>query len=213
MKTRIVAREHTGRIVAEVGIDRLMDEMIEAITTAMREFDGSRTFVHARDGFHYTEPDTGLLEWMPILATAETTTIKVVGYHPTTNPSRRNLPTILSTISAYETETGHLVGLADATFLTALRTGAASAIARRILARPDSGILGLIGCGAQAVTQMHALMRIFPIGNVLIHDASERAAQSFPDRVARFLPDGVDVRQAPLANLLAKPISSVPRRR
>jgi len=202
MKTRIVTKDHVAKIVSNVGLDSLMDEMIERITKAVREFDDNLTLVRARDGFHYTEPDVGLLEWMPVMHTADTTIIKVVGYHPT-NPARRNLPTILSTISAYDTETGHLAGLTDGTFLTALRTGAASAIASRVLARPDSRILGLIGCGAQAVSQMHALMRTFPIDLVLIYDADPANMESFPKRVALVLPDNVEIRQAPLDALLA----------
>ncbi len=202
MKTRIVAKEHIARIVSEVGLDALMDEMIELITVAIREFDGTRTLVRARDGFSYTEPDIGLLEWMPVMHTAESTVIKVVGYHPS-NPARRNLPTILSTISAYDTETGHLAGLTDGTFVTAVRTGAASAIASRVLARPDSKVLGLIGCGAQAVTQMHALTRVAPIELVLIDDANPLNVESYPARVASVLPAGVEIRPASRAELLA----------
>ncbi len=202
MKTRIVAREHIAAIVAAVGLDRLMDEAIDRISDAIREFDGSRTRVRTRDGFHYTEPDVGLLEWMPVMHTAETTTIKVVGYHPS-NPRSRNLPTILSTISSYDTETGHLAGLADGTFLTALRTGAASAIASRVLARPDSTVLGLIGCGAQAITQMHALLRTFRIEQVLIADATPEHAASFPERAASVLPEGVKIEEATVEAILA----------
>lgn len=202
MKTRIVAREHIAQIVAEVGLDALMDEMIERITAAIRDYDSSRTLVRERDGFHYTEPDVGLLEWMPVMHTAETTTIKVVGYHPS-NPSRRNLPTILATISAYDTETGHLAGLVDGTFLTALRTGAASAVASRVLAIPDSRTLGLIGCGAQAVTQLHAQLRCFPIDRVLINDVDDRNMKTFPDRVAGVLPVGVEVEETTIEAILA----------
>ncbi len=201
MKTRILARHHVARIVHEVGLDALMDDMIDRITTAVREYDGTKTFVRPRDGFHYSEPDIGLLEWMPVMHTAEMTTIKVVGYHPT-NPTKRNLPTILSTVSAYETETGHLAGLADGTFLTALRTGAASAVASRILARPESRILGLVGCGAQSITQMHAMLRTFAIEQVLICDRDEATTASFAERAASVLPPGIDLRVAPLDLLM-----------
>lgn len=200
MKTRIVARADVASIVAAVGVNALMDEMIDRLTRAIRDFDGTRTLVHPRNGFHYTEPDVGLLEWMPVMHTAETTTIKVVGYHPS-NPSRRNLPTILSTISAYDTETGHLAGLADGTFLTALRTGAASAVASRVLARPDSHVLGIVGCGAQAVTQLHAIVRSFPIRRVLIYDVAEANAASFPSRVAHVIPPELTIEAAPLADV------------
>jgi ornithine cyclodeaminase/alanine dehydrogenase-like protein (mu-crystallin family) len=135
------------------------------------------------------------------MQTGESTTIKVVGYHPD-NPRARHLPTILATISVYDTATGHLRCLTDGTFLTAMRTGAASAVASRVLARPSSRVLGLVGCGAQAVTQVHALLRSFPIDRVLIHDVDPAALASFPARIERFLPPGVEVSAMPLEMLM-----------
>lgn len=195
MRTMIVGRDDVATIVEAVGLDPLMDEMIERYTDAITSFDDTRTHVRTRDGFHYSEPDMGLVEWMPVMQTGEATTIKVVGYHPT-NPIARQLPTILSTISVYDTASGHLSGLADGTFLTALRTGAASAVASRVLARPTSGVLGLVGCGAQSITQMHALLRVFPIKQVLIFDAREHNVDTFQERAAEILPADVEVKSA-----------------
>ena len=197
----IIARDHIAAIVDRVGLDALMDEMIADLTQAITTFDETRTHVRARDGFHYTEPDVGLLEWMPVIHTAEATTIKVVGYHPS-NPTIRGLPTILSTISVYDTDSGHLSGLADGTFLTALRTGAASAVASRVLARPDSHVLGLIGCGAQAITQLHAMLRVFPIDQVLIADVDDHNVDTFADRASEILPTNVEIKPVPIELLI-----------
>jgi ornithine cyclodeaminase/alanine dehydrogenase-like protein (mu-crystallin family) len=197
----IVGRDDIATIIETVGLDPLMDEMIERLTAAISSFDHTRTHVRTRDGFHYDEPGIGLLEWMPVMETGETTTIKVVGYHPS-NPTSRNLPTILSTVSVYETASGHLAGLADGTFLTALRTGAASAVASRVLARPDSSVLGLVGCGAQAVTQLHALLRIFPITQVLITDIDQKHIDSFEARTARIRPTSTEIKPVPLDVLI-----------
>jgi len=199
--TTVIARDHIATIVDAVGLDALMDEMIASLTVAIESFDASRTHVRARDGFHYQEPDIGLLEWMPVMHTAQSTTIKVVGYHPS-NPTKRSLPTILSTISVFDTATGHMTGLADGTFLTALRTGAASAIASRVLARPTSRVLGLIGCGAQSITQLHAIVRTFPIDQVLIFDADEHNVDTFAQRAAEILPLSVDIKPATVESLM-----------
>lgn len=199
--TKVIARDDVATIVNAVGLDALMDEMIASLTKAIAGFDDVRTVIRARDGFHYSEPDVGLLEWMPIMHTARSTTIKVVGYHPS-NPHDRSMPTILSTISVFDTATGHLTGLADGTFLTALRTGAASAVASAVLARPSSRVLGLIGCGAQAITQFHALVRTFPIEQVLIFDPDRRAVESFAARAAEIRPDAIEIRQAPVDLLM-----------
>ncbi|NNE35235.1 MAG: ornithine cyclodeaminase family protein, partial [Rhodothermales bacterium] len=82
----------------------------------------------------------------------------------------------------YDTQTGHLSGLVDGTFLTAVRTGATSAVATRILSHSDSRIVGMVGCGAQAVTQLHALSRVLDISQVLVVDRDRSVAESLHER-------------------------------
>jgi ornithine cyclodeaminase/alanine dehydrogenase-like protein (mu-crystallin family) len=182
METTILTVEDIRAIVQNIGLDLLMDEMIERLELAFLKYDPRLVQIPARDGFSYTEPEMGLIEWMPAMHSGQEVMIKVVGYHPR-NPVSRSLPTILSTISAYDTHTGHLSGLADGVFLTAMRTGAASAIASKYLAHPDSKIVGLIGCGAQAVSQLHALSRLFAIEEVLVYDINPMISTSFVKRV------------------------------
>lgn len=201
METRIILAEDIARLISSVGIDTLMDEMTTRLKTALQEYDDSQHELPIRDGFNYTDPHLGLVEWMPIMRKAHTATIKIVGYHPN-NPTHSNLPSVLSTVGIYDTSNGHLLGLADATFLTALRTGAASAVASEALARADSKVVGLIGVGAQAVTQLHALSRLFPIERVLINDIDPVATQSFVSRVETLLPRQVEIRSLPVDELV-----------
>ncbi len=183
METIIISTDDVRSIVKCVGLHTLMDKMIDRLFETLEAFNENNIVIPPRDGFEYTEPNTGLLEWMPIMRRGQKATIKLVGYHPT-NPSLRNLPTILSTISMYDTTNGHLIGIADATFLTALRTGAASAVASKMMASPDAKTVGLIGCGAQAVTQLHALSRVFDIEMVLAYDIDPCVCHNFADRTA-----------------------------
>jgi len=170
-------------IIRRRGLDDLMDELIKRLETAIQNYNRLKIIIPVRSGFHYEEPKSGLIEWMPLLNSGEKVMIKIVGYHPT-NPLIDNLPTILSTISAFDTASGHLIGTVDGVLLTALRTGAASALASKYLANPASKTLGLIGCGAQAVTQLHAISRIFNLQRVLVHDISADAMFSFKERTA-----------------------------
>jgi ornithine cyclodeaminase/alanine dehydrogenase-like protein (mu-crystallin family) len=71
----------------------------------------------------------------------------------------------------------------DGTFATALRTGAMSAIASQALAEYKDTCLGVVGCGAQAVTQCHALSRVLPIHAIVAYDRDPAAAASFERRV------------------------------
>ena len=124
-----------------------------------------------------------LVEWMPIHEQGKEVVIKLVGYHPM-NPKFYGVPTIVSTISKYETRTGHLAGLMDGVVATSMRTGAASAVAAKHLAHADSTVLGLIGCGAQAVTQLHGLSRVFDLTKVYYYDIDPETVGSFRERCA-----------------------------
>ena len=183
MKTIIFSTDDICRIVQHVGLDPLMDELIDRLMEAFKGFDATNTISPTRAGFHYEQPNLGLIEWMPVMQVGATAVVKIVGYHPH-NPTSNRLPTILSTVSAYDTATGHLIGLADATFLTALRTGAASAVASRLMAWPQSQVVGLIGCGAQAVAQLHALSRVFEVEKVFCYDTDPEVSSTFVERAS-----------------------------
>ncbi|MGK7886341.1 MAG: ornithine cyclodeaminase family protein [Crocosphaera sp.] len=202
METLILSVNDIRKIVQKVGLDMLMDQTIARLSKTFQQFDHNKTTIPPREGFSYENSHTGLIEWMPLLHQQERVVIKVVGYHPN-NPQNRQLPTILSTVSAYDATSGHLMGLMDATFLTALRTGAASAVASQLMAKPDSKILGIIGCGAQAVTQLHALTRIFDFQQVLIYDTDPMITKSFAQRVACLNLTNVEIKTTPLAQLVA----------
>ncbi len=183
MKTIVLTIDDIRQIVNAVTLNGLMDDLIARLTDAFERYDPAQYESPARAGFCYAQPHVGLVEWMPIMAVGQQATIKVVGYHPA-NPDLHQLPTILATTSAYDTTNGHLIGLADSTFLTALRTGAASAVASRQLANPVNGVVGLIGTGAQAITQLHALARVFDVRHVLAYDIDPATAHSFAERAS-----------------------------
>ncbi len=182
MKTHLFAREDIAQIVASVGFDRLMDDTIRGLEAACSEFEPAAHSIPVRSGFSYDDhASTGLVEWMPVIRYGKQVVVKLVGYHPD-NPKKFRLPTVLSTVITFDTRTGHATNIIDGTFLTSLRTGAASAVASTVLAKPESSVLGLIGAGAQAVTQLHAISRRFTLSKVLIFDTDVSACTTFADR-------------------------------
>lgn len=92
--------------------------------------------------------------------------VKLINSHEL-NPSR-GLPSVIGTYVLFSQETGIPLCLMAATALTALRTGAASGVASRYLARPESSTLGLIGAGAQAGYQFRAVGGELPITDVIV---------------------------------------------
>jgi L-lysine cyclodeaminase len=158
-----------------------MDQTIESLERALRDFDDFNIEIRPRDGFQWTDPRPGVFEWMPIMRKRDRAIVKMVAYNPG-NPELFNIPTIIATNSVYDMVSGHLIAIIDGVFATALRTGAASAVATKYMGKPGSSIVGLVGCGAQAVTQLHALSRILDIDEALIFDINPQAESSFVDR-------------------------------
>ena len=200
MKTIILSKLDVQNVITAVGVDQLMDELISKLEKAFKDFDPQRTVVPVRDGFSYSSPQQGLVEWMPMLETGKHVMMKLVGYHPR-NPELNQLPTILSDFSLYNATTGQVEAIVDGTLLTAIRTGAASAVASRVLAHPESRTVGLIGCGAQAVTQLHAISRLFDIDRVCFFDTDHNTVCSFEQRCRSFI-DNASFKSSSLENVV-----------
>ncbi|MEU9890327.1 ornithine cyclodeaminase family protein [Sphaerisporangium sp. NPDC051011] len=201
METRLISQFDIERIVRAIGRHNLMDRVIDRLAEGLAELGREKREISPpRGGFDRDYPTPGVLEWMPHYVSGDSITIKTVSYSPM-NPQRYGLPTILSNLARYDSATGRLVALTDGVVLTAMRTGAASAVASRLLADPRSSVLGLIGAGAQAVTQVHALSRVFPLEKVLVWDVDPAHAESLASRVA-FL--GLPVEVAPPGVILAR---------
>jgi alanine dehydrogenase len=92
--------------------------------------------------------------------------VKIVNSHPE-NPERYGLPTVMATIVLIDPETGKPAAIMDGAWITGMRTGAAG-IAAKYLARKDSKIIGMIGAGVQARTQLLALNEVFDIEEVRV---------------------------------------------
>jgi len=199
MKTLLLSRPDVAELVRRAGLDHLMDQVIDGIASACRDYDANEYDVPVRNGFSYDDECVGLVEWMPLLCNGKQVSLKVVAYHPE-NPDQQGLPTILSTALGLDTSNGHATSIVDATFLTSIRTGAASAVASGILAPSDSRTLGLIGAGAQAVTQLHALSRVADIRSVLVADTDAGTCDNFADRI-RLLDLSVSVETCTVAEI------------
>ena len=99
----------------------------------------------------------------------------------------RGLPTLHATYLLTDPVTGVPLALMEAGFLTAIRTGAASALAARYLARRDSKVVACFGAGIQARYQLLCLQAVLPVERVTVVGRSPERARAFADRMAREL--------------------------
>jgi ornithine cyclodeaminase/alanine dehydrogenase len=110
------------------------------------------------------------------------------------NGSRYGEPTIQGVVLLHDARTGKPLALMDAEQLTAMRTGAASGVATRLLAREDASVATVLGSGAQAGTQLLAVCTVRPIRKALVYSLSSEQDQAFARRMSERL--GIPVQRA-----------------
>jgi len=104
--------------------------------------------------------------------------IKWVSVYP--NNYNSNLPTVLATIILCDPNNSLPVAIMDGTYITNMRTGAAGGVAVKYLARKDSSVIGMIGAGMQAKTQLSSISEVLPrIEGVRVFDIRREASISF----------------------------------
>jgi alanine dehydrogenase len=109
----------------------------------------------------FYEKFNGDLRTMPsYVEDMDVSAVKIVNVHPD-NAKNFGMRTVMAVLVLVNPHTGAPLAFMDATHITDMRTGGASAIASKYLARPNPKILGIIGCGNQARTQMLALITQF----------------------------------------------------
>jgi alanine dehydrogenase len=86
------------------------------------------------------------------------------------NPQRHGLPTIQGVLVLCDADNGVPLAVMDSMEVTTRRTAAATAVAARVLARPDSQVATLCGCGIQGRAQIRALLRVLPLRRVYAYD-------------------------------------------
>jgi ornithine cyclodeaminase/alanine dehydrogenase-like protein (mu-crystallin family) len=97
---------------------------------------------------------------------------------------RHGLPTIQGAILLFEAANGVLLAMIDSIEITIKRTGAATAVAARHLARPDAHTATIVGCGAQGRVQLEALRHGLDIRRVFLFDNDRAAAETFAAEIA-----------------------------
>jgi alanine dehydrogenase len=108
--------------------------------------------------------------------------IKVNGNFPN-NSVQHELPTIQGFVALLDADRGCVLALMDSIEITARRTAAATALAAKYLARPDSRRLAMIGCGVQALYHVEALRDVVSMETVTFCDPRDEAAETFGARL------------------------------
>ena len=141
---------------ADVEVVLDLDRLVDAVAAAMVDLSHGGADVPNRIAAFVGERQ-GLLAAMPaFLPSASALTTKLVSLFP----QNTDLPTHHAIIACFDPDTGVPAALMDGTYITAARTAAGSALATKLLSRPGSAVVSVLGTGVQGYAHALALSRL-----------------------------------------------------
>jgi alanine dehydrogenase len=176
---RILSREHLETVLE-------MEEVIEAVEEAFRSHYRGEAEVPLRLSLPAGE---GLVLYMPAFlrrfrfrnVCTSVLGAKIVSVFAG-NP-KRGLPLIYSAYLLHDPASGEPLALMEGAYLTGVRTGAASAVAAKYLAREDAETVGIIGAGFQSFFQAWALSTVLQVKDIHIYSRTTGKAKELAQRV------------------------------
>jgi ornithine cyclodeaminase/alanine dehydrogenase-like protein (mu-crystallin family) len=160
--------------VESVGLT--MSEVIEALEGMFLEKAAGGVEMPPQPGIH-TRPDAFIHAMPAYIQGLEAAGMKWVSGYPANRAA--GLPYISGLLILNDPETGIPLAVMDCTWITAMRTGAATAVAARHLARSDSRSVGIVACGVQGRSNLQALACLFDVGTVRAYDIDVETARRY----------------------------------
>jgi len=170
-----------------------MKKVIEVVERAFFDYGKGRVQMPSKLYLNFKKFN-GDLRIMPSFSEAlEMAGTKIVNVHPE-NPrlrrgfggqAKKGLKTVMAVIILNDPKTGIPIALMDGTYITALRTGAAGAVAVNYLAKKEAKTLGVIGAGQQSITQITAITKLRKIKEILVYDINEEAIENLEKLLAK----------------------------
>lgn len=167
-----------------------MPEIIQSLGTAFIEKGHGRVEMPPKPGIHPGGGDNFIHAMPAYIPGLNAAGVKWVSGYP--GNQSRGLPYINGLLILNDPQTGLPLSVMDCVWITAARTGAATALAARYLARPESSVAGILGCGVQGQSNLEALAVQFRLSGALAYDVVPGAAQRFAEEMSARL--SIDVR-------------------
>jgi alanine dehydrogenase len=166
-----------------------MQDCMDVVEKAFAELANGTAVLPLRTGI---KPPDGISLYMPAyLKEMGALACKVVTVYKD-NPAKHNLPTTIGKVLLQDINTGDVICIMDGGYLTAVRTGAASGVATKYLARKDKNqVAGIFGAGVQAKMQLWAVATASDIGKAIVYDISDEAMSKFISEMSTKLNIGI----------------------
>ena len=159
-----------------------MAEIIDALDVAFREKGRGNTEMPPKPGIHPGGGDNFIHAMPAYIPAMKAAGVKWVSGFPENH--KIGLPYITGLLILNDPETGLPISVMDCVWITAMRTGAASALSARYLARPESSVIGILACGVQGRTNLEAMNVLFPIKRVMAYDVNENISRRYAEEMS-----------------------------
>ena len=118
------------------------------------------------------------------------------------NRERYGMPSIQGVVLLSDASNGSPLALMDSVEITTLRTGAATAVAAKYLARQDAATVAICGCGNQGRSQLRSVAQVRQLQRGWAHDADAETCRHFATEMSREL--GIEIRAVDSAAAAAR---------
>jgi len=176
-------------LLTETDIQKLLsiDDVIQNVELAFKQKGLKQVQMPAKSYLFYDKHDGDLRIMPSYFEKLDISAVKIVNVHPQ-NPIKHKLPTVMATITLVDPESGVPLAIMGGGWITAMRTGAAGGLAAKFLAKTDSEVIGIIGAGVQARTQLTALKRVLKrIEDVRVADIEKAAREKYSKEMTKKL--------------------------
>ena len=172
-----------------------MADVIDSLDIAFHEKGKGHTEMPPKPGIHPGGDDNFIHAMPAFIPALKSAGIKWVSAF-VDNPAK-GLPYISGLVILNDAETGLPLSVMDGVWMTGMRTGAATALSARHLARPDSSTVGVLGCGIQGRTNLEALTVLFPVKTVKAFDTHKDAVRAYAEDIENRLKVTVEPVESP----------------
>jgi ornithine cyclodeaminase/alanine dehydrogenase len=157
-----------------------MEDIIGAVEGALGEKGRGTAEMPPKPGVHPL-PDAFIHAMPAFLAELGAVGLKWVAGFP--QNLEKGLPYISGLFVLNDAQTGLPLSVMDCSWITGVRTGAASAVAAKYLARPDARTMGVVACGLQGRTNLEAMACVFPLERVFAFDIDQKVSRTFAEEM------------------------------
>lgn len=159
-----------------------MSEIVDALEVAFREKGKGLVEMPPKPGIHPGDGNNFIHAMPAYIPSLKSAGVKWVSGFP--ENEKRGLPYISGLLILNDSETGLPISVMDCIWITAMRTGAATAVSAKYLARNDSSSVGVLGCGVQGRSNIEALAVGFPLEKVIAYDINTNSARLYAKEIS-----------------------------